>query len=309
LPNLSSAYWVSQANIPTFIKNNEFRRYLRENETVFILPVWPRDEALMWQAQTDMYFSLAQGAGPWPSRVERWPILDAFLREQYIPDAAMQFRAYLSKMGVQLLIVDDRSSPFWKKLAGTLAIAPVSVGGVTLYRLSQLAGARVEPGLDQSRRSYDETRMATLIIGIQRYLGQGGEVEALNASRLADLKLIPTEDIIGPGPPIELPDPEENWNRYDYYRYGMVLMLDKGRVVVGERAWGPSADQIITDFRDTASEEHYVVAPDYHGPRADQLGMLILAFEPAKLTRAAEAAETMLQRTGKPLLAAIPSAR
>jgi hypothetical protein len=131
LPNLSAAYWVTPLRTPEFFRTGLYRDYLVKGQTVFILPVWPINDSMVWQAQTHMYFNLGQGPGPWPADVAKWPIVDSFLRELFIPDAPEQFRAYLLNHKVAIVIVSDNQLPTWGSLISTLG-TPITVGGVSL---------------------------------------------------------------------------------------------------------------------------------------------------------------------------------
>ena len=287
LPNLSARYWNSPVGTPEFFKTDLYRKYISPGEAVFILPVWPRNDAMMWQAQSNMYFNLAQGAGPWPAKVANWPILDAFVREEYVPHASAEFKAYLTSKRVGILIVDDRALPVWRNLVSGLGIEPQRVGGVSLYRFDSTAASSTDTTLYDWRRSFDEERLATLIMGVQRYLAHGGKLDDLIGSRLLKFNLIPAEEIVGPPPPPELPDPEENWDRLPYYRYGMILLIDQHRIAVGETAWRPVAEEIINRYRKVAAESHYIPPQGYRGKLDDQVGVLVMSFDRAQMAQAA----------------------
>ncbi len=64
MPNLSAAFWVSPVNRIPFFASGLYRRYLSKDETVLILPYGLRGESMYWQAQTNMYFRMAQGGLP-----------------------------------------------------------------------------------------------------------------------------------------------------------------------------------------------------------------------------------------------------
>ena len=50
-------------------------------------------------------------------------------------------------------------------------------------------------------------------------------------------------------------DAEENWYCLPEHRYGM-MYIDHDRIVVGETAWRPVAEELINRYRNTAAEVH-----------------------------------------------------
>ena len=81
LPNLSSPFWVRMMDTPSFFRTDVYRHYLLKGDTVLILPYGDNGNSMLWQAQTNMYFSMPQGMAP-PVRLyerRRWPIVSSFL--------------------------------------------------------------------------------------------------------------------------------------------------------------------------------------------------------------------------------------
>ena len=107
LPNPSAAFWVQPARTPAFFADGSYRDNLSRDEIVLILPFWPRNDSMRWQAETHMYFRMAQGAGPWPAEFRDWPIMDAFYQRSWMPDAPEQFKAYVIAHRVAAVIIAD----------------------------------------------------------------------------------------------------------------------------------------------------------------------------------------------------------
>jgi len=242
---------------------------------------------MMWQAQSNMYFNLAQGAGPWPAKVANWPILDAFVREQYLPHAAEQLKAYLIEKRVSVLVVDDRELPIWRNVVSGLGVKPLMVGGVSLYRLDRSAPGSTDASLDKWRQCFDEERIEMLIVRVQDYLFHGGSLNDLIAPKMSKLHLLPVDDVVGSPAPPAIMDPEENWDRLPEYRYGMILYIDHDQIVVGETAWRPVAEELINRYRNTAAEVHYAPPQDYRGTPEDETGVLLMSFGRAQMAHAA----------------------
>jgi len=86
LPNLRAAFWVTPADRVPFFTTGVYRQYLAKNETVLILPYGIRGESMYWQAQTHMYFRMAQGGSHAPGDFNIWPILSGFEMQSFVPE-------------------------------------------------------------------------------------------------------------------------------------------------------------------------------------------------------------------------------
>jgi hypothetical protein len=295
LPNSSAEFWAYQTRTPEFIRAGLYQKYLTKDETIFIFPIWPRNESMLWQAQTHMYFNMAQGPGAWPSKVAIWPIADAFFWQTFVPDASEQFRAYLSNHGVNAVIVDDHSLPTWGRLVSSLGVDPVRSGGVSFYAFPSRSTAGAAPRLHEMRMRFDGDRFELLLIALQKYLSAGGNPNDLLASHLDKLDLIPADSIIGPPAPPELRVPEKNWWRAANFKYGIYLFVtDDHRIALGERAWQPAAKKLIETYRRTATEADFVLSPDSTAPESDQVGVVVMSFTRQQLAKAAAIANASL---------------
>ncbi len=295
LPNISTGHWVYQTRTPDFIRTNLYQKYLAKGETVFIFPFWPRNESMLWQAQTHMYFDIAQGPGAWPSEVAKWPIVDAFSRQTFVPNATEQFKAYLSNHRVGAVIVDDDSRPTWGSLVSTLGIQPIEVGGVSIYALPSQSTAGPAPTLAEVRTRFDCDRFELLLTAVQKYLSAGGNPNDLLANDLDRLGLIPAASVIGPPAPPELRDPEQNWWRVSNFRYGVYLFsTDNHLIAVGELAWEPSAQELTDKYHATATETDFIPRRGSTAPKHDQIGVVVMSFTPRQIAKAATIANASL---------------
>ena len=297
LPNLSAAFWVNPTHEPAFVRTGLYRDYLKKGETVLILPSWPDNSSMLWQAETQMYFNMAQGPGPWPVTVRNWPILDAFSFQTFVPNAPEQLRAYLTDRGVNTIIVDDRALATWQPLMATLGVPPLKVGGVTLYKVALSPEKDPALTLDMMRARFDQERFATLLIRLDGYLSNGGKVDDLVAVNAPELGLIPTDSLIGPADYwAELRIPVKQ--RLKEMQYGVGLFNWNGQVVVGEQAWYPVVKELIERYGATASQVH--LAP--HSSSLDlnndwqvlkspyRTEVLLMVFTPKQLAKAASIA-------------------
>ncbi len=280
LPNLSAAFWVHSVVEPAFFRDGLYRNYLKKDDTVLILPFWPRGDSMLWQAETRMYFRMAGGDGPWPKQFRRWPIIDAFAWRSWVPDAPAQFDSYLTDNGVSALIVEDSNLPLWGKLASSLPTAPIRVGGVSIYRLPKQSVTSSRLTLIGMRKRFDNQRYETLLVAIQKYLSNGGNERDLVAAKAPDLGLIPANAIIGP--PVDL-FPEDN-------RYGIQLHTGGDDIIVGEFASQPAAEELIEKYRSCSSSAQFTGI--WLGrTRAETVGQVSMSFDRQQLARAAAIAQ------------------
>ena len=291
LPNLSAGFWVSPAqNIP-FFSSGVFKRYLSKNETVLILPYGMRGESMYWQAQTHMYFRMAQGASHAPGDFNVWPILSGLEMQSFVPNAPAQFRAFLNSQGVTAVIVIDRVYEQWRPLMSTLHIEPKALAGVHLYRLAASAPISPQASLLEMRTDYDTRRFEGIIIGAQNYLAHGGTLSALTARNAVELGIIPADSLIGPAEPYPfIRDPQHNWFRSPDFQYGVALFAyGDNQIAIGEMAWDPAVRDLIAKYRPIANRVE-IEMPDSAGFGATpvySLGRFVMVFDRQQLERAA----------------------
>lgn len=289
LPNVSSSYWVYSAEAPAFFHDGLYRNYLEKGESVLVLPFWPRNQAMLWQAQSGMYFKMAGGPGPWPVQVAAWPILDAFMRETYIPNAAEQLELFLVQQGVSAVVMDEASFSSYGKLMGEIGVPPIRVGGVYLYRLMRISPAE-KLTMMQARVRSDEARFDDLLVGVQKYLTSGGAADKLSAPNILPLGLISARSVIGEPAPPEIRDSGDNWWRTSHVRYGLLLFVNSDHtIVIGEVASGAGADRIIEKYRGIAAETDFVTfkwARGFVGEKRERaIGIVAISFDRQRLAQ------------------------
>lgn len=297
-PNLSAAYWISPANTPRFFSSNLFRQYIARGETVFIFPAWPESDSMLWQAQTGMYFNLGDGPGAWPEPIAKWPVVESFTRQIYLPNAARQFRGYLVSHGVTTVLVDRASLPRWRGLLSALGRS-VRIDDVYLYKVIATDAERAEPSFMELRRQFDDERFDTLVTRVAKYLADGGNPDALAARDLLKRGLIPSEDIAGlpiiPG----LRHPEQEAALNPSYRFGVVLFTTGNHLAaIGESVWYPDAKQLMARYRDVTTERAFVGS---HGSVTDDsVGVMVMSFSRDQLAKAAAIANASLSGEQEP---------
>ena len=304
LPNLCGASWVTRADRVPFFTTGVYRQYLAKGETVLILPYGMRGESLYWQAQCQMYFRMAQGGSHAPADFGIWPILSAFEMQAFVPNAAVQFRAFLDRHGVNAVIVTDQVYERWRPLLATLPIAPIVVAGVHLYRFPVRSPDASIPTLLALRTDFDTDRFERVVAGAQKYLAGGGAISKLSARASVELGIIPADALIGPPEPYPfLRDPAHNWFRSAQFQYGIALFpIGNDRVAVGEVAWAPAVKALIATYRplanlseiDLPSDSAAAASPSY------TLGRFVMVFDRERLARAAKLASAALNEVSGP---------
>jgi hypothetical protein len=305
LPNLSSSFWSTAVNTPAFFQGGVYKNYLRRGENVVILPYAAKGNSMFWQAETDMYFNMAEGSGAaWPASFLRWPIAPAFADQMYVPDASRQLKAFLAAHDVRSVIVADQDLAIWQKLLSTIDVKPVSAGGVSLYRSSEISQRVTEAPLLDMRSRFDAQRIATLVQSANKYLTDGGGAGSLSVLRLNELGLIPEDSLIGPPPQLALgtaPDAAQSMPRTPYgpnlitdphLAYGVWLgESSDGRIGIAEQAWYPAIVPLLQMLQGV-TDGIYFPYPNklaaVASPPREQDGWLLITFTREHLARADE---------------------
>jgi len=297
LPNLSASFWVTPAERVPFFTTGVYRQYLWRDETVLILPYGMRGESMYWQAQTHMYFRMAQGGSHAPADFDIWPILSAFERQSYVPNASDQFRAFLENHGVNTVIVTDAVYERWRPLLATLKVDSIAVAGIHLYRLPARTSDASMPTLLAMRTDFDTHRFERVITGVQNYLAHGGSIDRLSASASVELGIIPSDGLIGPPEPYSfLRDPDQNWFRSPKFQYGIGLFaVGRDQVAIGEVAWAPAVTALVTTYRPLANFAEIDLPNDSaSGSSSYELGRFVMVFDRDRLASAAKLASSEL---------------
>jgi hypothetical protein len=301
LPNLSSAFWTRAVNTPPFFQSGVYRSYISKGESVLILPYGDNADDMLWQAQVNMYFVMPQGMAPYVQQYERrrWPIVNAFLKRSYLPEAPEQLKAFLAAYHVDWIVITDEHIGTWRSLFSTLGVPPMRVAGVWLYKLHPDREHDWDRGLPEMRARFDEERLSTLILAANEYLSKGGRLESITTVKALDLKLISPGLLFGPAVVGFEPTLSGNSlsNTGTWLAYGLWLSPWPGdRVSVGEFAWYPAVVPLIERFRGITSEIYFPypgkLEPHAVLPKSQADGFLLMAFTREQLARAAKLLET-----------------
>ena len=193
LPNMWDFAWAQRVDTPPFFLGKLYRQYIPSGSIVLVIPFDGLGNAMLWQAQSGMYFRSAAGnVGFVPKEAASWPILDTFACATLIPEYAIQLKAFLAAGQIQTIVVDDRVPGPWHALFSALRTAPVNVGGVVVYRVpaSILAAYRNVTPLDMVR-SVAIVQFSALISAADKYVARGLPLSELSLQRMEQLGLLP----------------------------------------------------------------------------------------------------------------------
>jgi hypothetical protein len=169
-----------QSVVPRFFSSGLYRHYLVRGEIIAVPPSdWGADsEAMLWQAQTGMYFRLATGYLPFaPVSTFAWPIVSALMEQIALPDAAVQWTAFAASRRASVVMVPvGQRPPALDRMLEELGVMPLKVGGVLLYRMrpdelakyNNASAAQME-GLE------NEHRFGQLALAAHAYLVNGAD--------------------------------------------------------------------------------------------------------------------------------------
>jgi len=161
---------------------------LRPGENIMIFPYGVNGPSMLWQAETNMYFSMSGGyIGPTPDEFARWPAVNAALFSLPLADPRTQLQTFVAAHKVEAIVVIDNASP----LPTSLGIAPIRIGGAAVYQLApgQSAAPPVAK-LDRLEAAAAEQWIADLLQAAIQFLDSGHRLCDLNPSRLQRLGLL-----------------------------------------------------------------------------------------------------------------------
>ena len=268
LPNLSSAFWNRPVDAPPFFRSTLYQQYLLKSETVLVFPYGDNGNAMLWQAQTNMFFTMVGGMAPLAELDEyrRWPIFAAFMKRSWVPDAPQQLKAFLIAHRADAVIVSDWDVPTWQPLFAALSIAPIKVGGVWLYKLGAKTAATPKTAVLAVRTRFDTERLSALVRAAEKYLSAGCALSSLTMTSALDQNLLAHDELMGPSVRFDATLAGRPTMGDPRFVYGTWLSSWSGdRVAVGEYVWYPKP--LIAKFRGVASEIYFPFPKGYRQTR------------------------------------------
>lgn len=287
-PNPSVAWWTSPVATPRFFLDGSFRRDLAPGATVLILPYGFNGSSMLWQAESGFYFRMAGGWTSFtPHEFQRWPIVDAFLHNVWIPDFPEQLKAFLAYHDSRAVLIAGATSGRWAPLLAASGAESKTIGGVDILRFSTaaLAPYRQIDVIEIERRA-DQARFALLLDAARKFLAHGAGAASLTPLKAQALGLLPPDFVVGAGA-----------------RSGNGLFLGPlgdGRVGIGVTGSLAALAPMISRYRSVADQVYFPfprrLTPN---PRGDTfMRLCVFAFTPDALGRAAAIAAPLAPGPG-----------
>jgi hypothetical protein len=129
-------------NTPVFFQSGLYKRYISKGDIILVLPYDGLSQTLLWQAQTNFYFSVATGFYIPPEDYSRWAITPSFGTGAKISDFSRQLNGFLGAHQVKAIILDRRSPGPWPGMLSEAGMKVEAVGGVLLYKVPALMACR-----------------------------------------------------------------------------------------------------------------------------------------------------------------------
>ena len=137
-PRVGSEYWQGKTHLPPFFAQGTYRTFLERNQNVLALPYGRLGaDAMLWQADTDMWFRLAGGyvSCEVPEEFRGWPLLQTLLYGTPSAEAGEQLKTFLGAHDIRTVVVAQAHADTYEGMLSTLGVTPVGVGGVVLYEV------------------------------------------------------------------------------------------------------------------------------------------------------------------------------
>lgn len=278
-PNLQAAFWTRRNDTPSFFARGDYKRYLKPDENVVMLPYGITGTTMLWQATADFYFRMAGGwTSITPLEFKMWPIVSAMLTQTYIPDITSQLRAFMGAHDGRAIIVDDRDAQFWGPMLSRLDATPLRIGGVVLYRpLSNKESVYQPPTVLEAERRNDLARFSALLLAACGYLAQNRDLQVLTPIEAQRLGLLPAHWVT---------DPDVRTNN------GLYLgPWNSNDVALGVVGTYPGLQPVVEKYRAAAAEIFLPFPrPLSESRRGDTFMLLVMVFDRNGLARAVHTA-------------------
>jgi hypothetical protein len=247
LPSLHGSHWIHELDTPEFFRSGNYRNHLAAGQTILILPYGENGNSMYWQAETAMYFAMAEGHFPVPQSFAAWPIVGAFMDGSQIPDAGNQLNAFLATHGVTAVLFRQQApgAANWRAILESSGAKVESIDDVIFARpdAAALARLRNSSAIDMECR-LDDTRFAALLDAADRYQSSGQPAAYLSPFRVQQLGFLPA-----------------GWVRTDegpYSSEGLGLApWSNDRVGVGVRASYACVQRLVARYGADAAETYF----------------------------------------------------
>ena len=276
-PSFHPRSWSRHDDTPAFFTQGDYRKYLKPQENVVVIPYGISGASMLWQARAGFYFRMAGGwVSITPREFQSWPIVNALLTSTYIPEISRQLCAFMAAHDAGAVLVDDGQAAFWSPMLVPIDAVPISTGDIKVYRSSAACSAAFRAGSALEMETFnDAARFSALISAADTYLAKG-----LNPARLTPMEM----QRAGLLPRYWVNDPDERTGN------GLYLASWDDQVAVGVVGSYEALLPLISRYRPLASEVLFPFPKHLNRqPHGDTfMRLLVMVFSRDKLSAAAK---------------------
>ncbi|RZD17599.1 MAG: hypothetical protein EVG15_10335 [Candidatus Acididesulfobacter diazotrophicus] len=139
IPNLSAGVagaWIGKFYTPKFFKQGMYKKYIKQNENIIILPYMGEGYSMLYQARTNMYFRMAEGnamGGVIPNYLLGNPATPILYNGTTAVGYEFNLVKFFRKEKVKAVITAKGSRKKWQKILKPLNFREINAGGVDIY--------------------------------------------------------------------------------------------------------------------------------------------------------------------------------
>jgi hypothetical protein len=136
-----------QVDTPGFFEPSIIKTYVKPGDALLIFPYSVQGTSMLWQAQTNMYFNMVGGylSTYVPIDYRQWPAVTMMLHDQPQPGFAAELKPFLEHYQVKGIVVTAESRAKWREPLANLGIAPIDVGEVLFYPVTDGSSSAEAP--------------------------------------------------------------------------------------------------------------------------------------------------------------------
>ncbi len=132
-PNVTQSLYGEPPKNPRFFSTAMYRHYLKQGETVLVLPYAYNGSSDLWQAETGFYFYMPEGYAGQVVPPSFLASTVAVRLLQNTPPPASELGTFIRQHYVSDVVVELKAASLWSGVMRELGLSGRAVGGVILY--------------------------------------------------------------------------------------------------------------------------------------------------------------------------------